>query len=272
MRGWRGDRDLLMLAPSAMPSGAVFLRLLPKNVTAYQVKRSLLSPYIWGMRIKEGNTSRTAKPWLEQFHYMPAIYRFRRSIRGNPDLLCEAPNVDSKSVVFDVGAYVGDWAATIAEKYGPQIYCFEVDPDLCKSIAARFESQPKIQCFDYGLGNRNANLLLNRNGWGSTFYADGAPEKRETVDAAIRDVVEVMDELKIRQIDWMKVNIEGGEYDLLERMIEADRLRDVVCLSVQFHEWLDGAWTRRRGIRKALRKTHQLRWDYPFIWEQWLRK
>jgi hypothetical protein len=70
----------------------------------------------------------------------------------------------------------------------------------------------------------------------------------------------------------MKINIEGAEFPLLERMIECNLLRKVDCFLIQFHEWHPGAYKRRRKIRKALSESHRLVWDYHFIWEKWVLK
>ena len=73
-------------------------------------------------------------------------------------------------------------------------------------------------------------------------------------------------------VDLMKINIEGSEFPLLERMIDCDLLGEVRCFLIQFHEWHPGAYRRRRRIQRALAKTHTKVWDYPFIWEKWQRR
>jgi FkbM family methyltransferase len=212
------------------------------------------------------------KDALELHYYRPAFYGFFKAAAKNPDIIYEAPNITSGSNVIDVGGYIGDWSARVFEKYQPHIYCFELDPGFVKCIVERFQANPKINCFDFGLSNQNASLALMQKGMGSTLYArvGNAPGDENIV--RVRDVVEVFNELKLDKIDLLKLNIEGGEYDVLERLIEANRLKDVVCLMVQFHEWLDAAHWRRYLIRKALSKTHRLVWDYPFVWEQWVRR
>jgi hypothetical protein len=87
----------------------------------------------------------------------------------------------------------------------------------------------------------------------------------------IRDVVGVLDELGIREVDLLKVNIEGGEYDLFDRLIETDWLRSVRLVSVQFHEWHPKAYRRRRAIRRALARSHTEVWCYSWVWEYWSR-
>lgn len=70
----------------------------------------------------------------------------------------------------------------------------------------------------------------------------------------------------------MKINIEGGEFELLERMAEVDLLPKVDTFLIQFHEAVRGSHRRRRRIRKALAKTHRNTWDYYFAWERWDRQ
>jgi hypothetical protein len=69
----------------------------------------------------------------------------------------------------------------------------------------------------------------------------------------------------------MKINIEGAEFPLLDRMIKTGLLQNVDCFLIQFHEWHPGAYKKRRHIREALSRTHRLEWDYYFIWEKWVR-
>lgn len=239
----------------------------------YQIKRALLTPYRWYMRRKERHLSGFMRAALELHSYSPVLYDFVKARINNPDILHDAPNIGGDSVVIDVGGYAGNWSARIFEKYQPHIYCFELEPNFAKDIAARFESNPKIRCFDYGLSGENGTLSLMQKGMGSTLYADSGvhPASGKSVQVRVRDIVEVLNELGLKNVDLLKLNIEGGEYDVLERMIAADRLKDVGCLMVQFHEWLDHANARRDAIRRALKRTHRLVWDYRFIWEQWVR-
>lgn len=239
----------------------------------YRLKRALLAPYLWCMRrVFERDATGVRRDILEAMNYSPAFYRLERAFKRNPDILYEAPGLGPRSVVFDVGAFDGAWAARVFKRFRAHVYTFELEPGLCARLERRFRHTKKIQRFDFGLGARNAELWLTRDAMGSTLYPQEDLATADRVMAPVRDVVEVLDELGRPQIDLMKVNIEGGEYDLLERMIEADRMRSVRCLTVQFHEWIDGAYRRRSGIRKALRRTHRLVWDYPFCWEMWERK
>lgn len=239
----------------------------------YHFKRRVLSPYIRYKRYRERHQVGFIKSALELHYYRPVFYRFMDATLKNPDIMYEAP-LKEGDVVLDVGAYIGDWSARVHEKYQPRLYLFEPDQPSLRRLQARFGNNPDIRCFSYGLADRDADLRFVQRGMGSTFYAGDGDDSDEddVVKMPVRDVCGVLDELGHEDIDLMKLNIEGGEYDVLERMMETDRLASVRCYMIQFHEWLDGAHRRRRRIRRALRRSHRLVWDYPFVWEQWVRK
>jgi hypothetical protein len=121
--------------------------------------------------------------------------------------------------------------------------------------------------FEYGLGGADRTVALGLAGPGSSVYEpDGM---FGTAHARVRDVVSVLDELGIDTVDLLKVNIEGAEFELFERLITAGRLGRMRQVSVQFHEWHPKAHARRAAIRRALRVDHDEVWCYPWIWELW---
>jgi hypothetical protein len=81
-----------------------------------------------------------------------------------------------------------------------------------------------------------------------------------------------MDEIGIGEIDLMKINIEGGEYKLLDRMIETGLHLRCKRIRVQFHEWMPESHARYQRIRAGLSRSHDLEWYYSFVWESWVRK
>jgi aryl-alcohol dehydrogenase-like predicted oxidoreductase len=87
-----------------------------------------------------------------------------------------------------------------------------------------------------------------------------------------RDVARALDELGLEEVDLLKLNIEGGEYDVLDRLAESHWLPRIRQVSVQFHEWLPHAHLRRQRNRRALARTHVERWCYPWVWEFWERR
>jgi hypothetical protein len=102
--------------------------------------------------------------------------------------------------------------------------------------------------------------MINRNA-SSVFSSTGKPEPIMLID--IKDFCK---EHRIYRINLLKINIEGGEFDLLDRILETGIIHYIDNLQIQFHHFVANAEERRRSIRKRLGVTHRLTYDYMFVW------
>lgn len=73
----------------------------------------------------------------------------------------------------------------------------------------------------------------------------------------------------IQKVGLMKVNIEGAEFDLLDHMLEKGCMPMIGNLQVQFHRFVPNAPSRRRTLRSSLKLTHELTYEFYFVWENW---
>jgi len=183
-------------------------------------------------------------------------------IDGDNTLRLDYP-LSENSLVWDVGGYKGEWADKIYAKYGCSVVVFEPVPEFYKQLIYKYEANYKIDVKPYGLGyNTYSTLISVAKDSSSTFRGN------KNTDVAIADVAEEI----TGTVDLMKINIEGGEYDLLERLIGTGFIQDIKYIQIQFHSFIEDAYKRRDDIRKELKKTHELMWNYDFIWESWERK
>ena len=82
--------------------------------------------------------------------------------KGDKNLRLRYP-LTSKSVVFDLGGYKGDFAANIYNKYESHIYLFEPVKRYYLLCVNRFRKNKKIKCFNYGLSNKNGKFIISLN-------------------------------------------------------------------------------------------------------------
>jgi len=184
--------------------------------------------------------------------------------RGDHTLRLEYP-LSKDSVVLDVGGYQGDWTAKIVARYGCRSYVFEPSPRFCHIIRQRFSGNDRVSVLEYALGADNQTARLALLDDGSSLYRNA--ESYE--DVLLRDITEVLGELQISSIDLVKINIEGGEYALLPRMLSTGIVNRCADIQIQFHQTCPEAAVLRSEIRAGLSKTHFLTYDYPFVWENW---
>lgn len=173
--------------------------------------------------------------------------------------------LNEHSLVFDVGGYKGQWADKIFTRYGCTVYVFEPVAEFAKGIRRRFAGNGKVVVYEFGLSRDNQALEISICRDISSFHRGvRGPRKARLVRAA-----DFISERNIESIDLMKVNIEGGEYDLLEHLINVGLVKRIRNIQVQFHSFMPNAEERMASIHSELRRTHRLTYQYLFVWENW---
>lgn len=191
--------------------------------------------------------------------------------KGDENLRLDYPTLDENSVVLDLGAYKGDFAYAINEKYGCTVYCFEPHPRFFETCVDRFLSNTKVIPLNYGLSDSNGDFILSDSADGSSFLNPNKSNK-EGIECEVREILSALKKLEISEIDLMKINIEGGEYPLLLHMASQSALSLVDKFQIQFHTFIDDAESMRDEITAAFSETHERTWCYTFVWENWKRR
>ena len=176
-------------------------------------------------------------------------------------------DLEPGSVFFDVGGFEGDYTSNILQEYECEAYIFEPHPVFFEDIKKRFIDNNKVKVFNYGLGGKTEKVFLSDDSASSKVS-----NEKTDLSIVIKDISEVIEELQIKKIDLLKLNIEGSEYELLERLIETKEIEKIQKMKVQFHENILNPEYRREVIRSKLKKTHKEIWSYYFVWERWDRK
>ncbi|MGC1507626.1 FkbM family methyltransferase [Ketobacter sp. MCCC 1A13808] len=245
---------------------------LSAYLNPYRLKKALMKPRTYFMRRRESHQTGFIKSALELHYYRPAFYKFIGATIANKHILHEA-DLTADSIVLDVGAFTGEWAQHIIQRYNPNILAFEPDPKNYAALLQKAEIYPKLKPLRYGLADKDEVMQISISSMGSSLFENpNSPSGSDTAEVQIHAIDSAWKMLELGTVDLMKINIEGAEFPLLERMIQCDMLKNVDSFMIQFHEWHPGAYHRRRKIRKALAKTHNCVWDYHFVWEKWDKK
>ena len=172
-----------------------------------------------------------------------------------------------ESVVLDVGGYEGQWATDLYARQRCRIHIFEPVPAFADAIRERFSGNEDVSVHTYAIGSGSRKENLSLAGASSSAHKN----KQSRVEVEFRDVCEWFEAADIDEAALMKVNIEGGEYELLDRMLECGLAERVQSFQIQFHYFVDGAEARMQAIQEQLARTHTPTWQYRFIWENWER-
>jgi len=197
--------------------------------------------------------------------FLVEVHRWFKD-KGDMTLRLDYPLTPS-SVVFDLGGYHGDFAADIHEKYGCTVYIFEPVSEFFQICVDRFKGNGKIHCFKYGLSATDTWMDIGLAENASSFQSPHTSGKMERVE--IRSIIPCIRELGVDSIDLMKINIEGGEFEVLDAMIDSNYTDNITNLQIQFHNFVENAEEKRNALRKKLNSTHIETWNYEFVWENW---
>ena len=174
-------------------------------------------------------------------------------------------DLDSTAIVFDLGGYEGQWASDIFSMYCCYIHIFEPVEKFATNIEKRFSKNNKIFVHKFGLSNMNQKkqIFIDADS-SSTFTTKASNDEINLIKA-----IDFIKEYAIEHIELIKINIEGGEYDLLEHLLESEFIENIYNIQVQFHDFVPSAESRMNKIQQELSKTHFLTYNYPFVWENW---
>lgn len=187
-----------------------------------------------------------------------------RTLRLDYDLTAE-------SIVFDLGGYEGQWASDIFSMYGCTVHVFEPVGAFAERIEERFRRNERIKVHRFGLAQATYTTRISVEAdQSSTFAASRSSAARQMIELVC--VADFLASHDIEAIDLMKVNIEGGEFDLLDHMLDKDLIRIVRDLQVQFHDFVPDAERRMRDIRRRLGASHDPTYQVDFVWENWRRR
>jgi FkbM family methyltransferase len=154
-------------------------------------------------------------------------------VRNSEGLTILSPNFEAfmrfwfqpkKGDVFvDIGAHIGKYAIAAAKAVGPEgmVIALEPHPETFQVLRKNAEM------------NRLSNLkALNLGAWNTSgilkFYVGASASEfsavetglSKTVDVQTRQVDDLLSELKVARVDWVKIDVEKAEIEVLEGLTE----------------------------------------------------
>lgn len=115
-----------------------------------------------------------------------------------------------KDCVFvDGGAYIGDTLESYVNSYPDykKIYCYEVDPSTYNQLCEKATDMRDVYCIQKGLAQESGTMYISKNEDASANHLAGEGEIPVSITTLDEDIKE--------KIDFIKMDIEGGEYDAL---------------------------------------------------------
>jgi FkbM family methyltransferase len=148
-------------------------------------------------------------------------------------------------VAIDCGANVGVYTAVLAQT-GATVYAFEPDPAAFEVLKQKFADAGNVVLLNEAVGAFDGTVQLYRH---TNFADDPLTNTQSSSTLAFKGNVDSAHGIEIRQVrlsDFlralgkpvalMKIDIEGGEFELLSDLAAQNCLRSVDAVFVETHD------------------------------------
>jgi FkbM family methyltransferase len=149
--------------------------------------------------------------------------------------------VGREDIVIDLGAWIGA-VSLYAEQLASKVYAVEPDPVvfpfLEKNVLQNPELKSKIRCCKLAISKQNGLFTLYARKQYGVSSSSSLPRIRDGLSTEqVRGITlrEFIDSEKIKKIDFIKMDIEGGEFDLLPSIIDELKNLNFPSLYISFH-------------------------------------
>tara|TARA_A100001015_G_C15011140_1_gene723149 strand:- start:1700 stop:2419 length:720 start_codon:yes stop_codon:yes gene_type:complete len=212
------------------------------------------------------NTKQHSIEWLRRLRFQRQaksknIVEIRNDEYTNNFLFL--PTINEKSVVFDIGcAEDADLSQYFITHF--QARCFGIDPTR-KHFTALSEMEKKYQGkfthLPYAVSHENSKLFFfesvsNRSGSLKEDHSNVIADTVNKYEVESITIPGLLAKYKIAEVDYLKLDIEGAEYELIERL-DSDDLMFVKQLFIEFHHHAIGSVTKN-DTEDAVKKIKDL--------------
>ena len=130
--------------------------------------------------------------------------------------------INEGDVVFDVGAWGGDFSAYCSRKNASKIYAFEPCCDMLDILKETAKLNTNIVPVPYALGEKNEQMSISvePGGLGNSFKRV-VSDRSETI--CVKTIDSFVQENSIAKLDFIKADIEGAEREMLKGAVNTLR-------------------------------------------------
>lgn len=174
-----------------------------------------------------------------------------------------------ESTVIDAGGYEGNWSHVMRLSYGCRLVVFEPIQRFHALCASRLAGLP--HSLIHGALGGSARFEEMHIQQDSTGVFAGSPLVERVL---VHDVLAILAAFQppAGRLDLLKLNIEGMEYEVLERLLAQGQQEQIEHYLVQFHTCAPDYAKRRADITERLNYTHRCVFCTPYVWEHWERR
>lgn len=131
----------------------------------------------------------------------------------------ESVKLDKDDVVVDLGANIGMFSLFAANKV-KKIYSVEPLPETYYNLTQNLKHFSNVETFNNAIFNKDGKIEFNKNEVSGASSIFNKQQNFETVSVNAITFQDFISQNNIDRINYLKVDIEGAEFDLFENMDE----------------------------------------------------
>jgi hypothetical protein len=187
------------------------------------------------------------------------------------------PDLTPESVILEIGTHRGQWAVEMLRKYGCRYVGFEPIREFFVAASKALVPFANTRLYPYAMGGSHRTDIFKVKGDMSGQFADGPEEK-----VCVLDVAEPLKNFTTpgaderwapsHKVDLLAINAEGGEFEIMERILDAGLTDRIIHFQIQPHPIVSDFEPRWQRIMDRMAETHTLSYYASWVWAGWDRK
>jgi FkbM family methyltransferase len=144
-------------------------------------------------------------------------------------------NIEKGDVVVDIGGNLGFFSYHALCNGAKQVYCFEPSPECYNTIINNYD-MPNLKVEELAVGSINGDVLFNINlesSLSSSSFLIG--ENSRTITCKSVNLNDYIRENNIEKIDYLKIDCEGAEYEIIESLDEKYLTNNINKICLEYH-------------------------------------
>jgi len=144
-----------------------------------------------------------------------SVEAFWRS--GGNELLWSGLPLTRADVALDAGGFEGEWISQVLLRYGCQAVVVEPQPAAMAQLEKRFGGDDRVRLVEGAVHPTAGRRRLSLQGNASSLFRAGE-HSQEAVEVTLVPIEDALSPAADHGIGCLKLNIEGGEFGVLEAL------------------------------------------------------
>jgi FkbM family methyltransferase len=145
----------------------------------------------------------------------------------------------SPNLIFDVGAHLGESATELAAQFPKAtVHSFEPSPASYRELVKATAGFPNVTTHNMALGRQSATLrMTDRKDSSLNKLLPDDPAAKGAIKVQVQTGAEVLRELNLSKIDFLKIDTEGHDYDVLIGFLPVIQQTDFVQVEASMNPY-----------------------------------